>query len=215
MLVGAAVLIALVPWQCIIWDGGFPNMECRLRFVDSDGKPVPGVTLTVYTKAGGVCHYYPIDEFVPDKPLVSDDEGRIVFHHSSVFFEFSGREYWNLIGMRFGETKAPHYECVFSHQGREVFRTKYNFHHPEWDEFRKPAITRTWNAPWGTDGLRLGKTEEFEALHERSFDTNQDGTLDREEKTARWWFQWKVGHENAEQSVNYRVVERTIVIPNP
>lgn len=134
-LVGVAVVIAIVPWQGIIWDGGFPDIECRLKFVDSEDRPVPGVALTVFTKAGGVCHYYPIDEFVPDKPVVSDDGGQMVFHHASVFLEFGGHEYTNLLGMRFGETKAPHYECAFTHHGREVFRTKYNFHRSEWAEF--------------------------------------------------------------------------------
>jgi len=214
-LVGVAVVIALVPWQGIIWDGGFPATECRLKFVDSEGKPVPGVTLTVFTKTGGVCHYYPIDEFVPNKQVVSDGEGRMVFHHTPVFLEYSGHVSSNLIGMRFGETEAPHYECGFTHQGREVFRTKYNFYRSGWAEFRKPDVTRTWKPPWDTPGVGRGKPEEFNAFYERSFDTNHDGKFDREEIVARRWFQWKVLFENEEMVIKYQAVERTIVIPNP
>jgi hypothetical protein len=94
----------LVPWQCILWGGRIPDVECRLKFVDANNKPVPGVTLAVYTKAGSRCHFYPVDEFVPDHPVVSDAEGRLVFHHSSNHIEFDGRECFNLIGMRFHDT---------------------------------------------------------------------------------------------------------------
>lgn len=92
-IIGLAAAIALVPWQGIIWDGKFPDVECRLKFVDSDNKPVPGVNLTVLTKAGGVCYFYPVDEFVPNRAVTSDAEGRIVFHHTSMFLEFAGHEY--------------------------------------------------------------------------------------------------------------------------
>src|SRR5688572_2325165 len=111
-IVALAAAIVLVPWQCLIWDGGFPDVECRLRFVDGDGKPVPAVILTVFTKAGGVCHFYPVNEFLPDRPVTSDKDGVMVFHHAGRGVGFGGREYRNLFGMRFGETDSPHYDCV-------------------------------------------------------------------------------------------------------
>jgi hypothetical protein len=212
-LIGAAALIALVPWQGIIWDGGFRDVECRLKFVDGDGKPVPGVTLSVFTKAGGVCHFYPVDEFVPDRPVVSDAEGQMVFHHSSKFLEFAGREYSNLLGMRFGETSAPHYECVFLHGEREICRTRYNFHEPEWDKFRRPVVTREWEPPWSLEKYGPGPTEEDGAWRMRLFDSNRDGKLDREEATACSYFIWMINEKPGERT--YLVVERTIVVPNP
>lgn len=145
ILLGTAVV--LVPWQGMIWDGRFPNVECRLRFVDGSGNPVPGVTLTVLGEDGSVSHGYPIDEFDSDQSVVSDANGQMTFHHASHGLEFGGREYRNLIGMRFGTTSSPKFECVFTHHGQEVFRTPYNFHRHAWDEFRKESVTRDWPSP--------------------------------------------------------------------
>jgi hypothetical protein len=219
---GLAALFALVPWQGCIWDGGFPNVECRLKFVNANNKPVPGVTLTVLTNAGGVCHFYPVDEFVPDRPVVSDAEGRMVFHHTAGGLEFAGHESYNLFGMRFGETSAPRYQCVFSLDGREVFRTPFNFHRREWAGFRQPAVNRIWPPPWdlAKHGLQLDDDlDQWQARLMRLFDSNNDGKLDREEATAANYFerQQRFVREAAEKPTErgYDVVARTIVIPIP
>jgi hypothetical protein len=62
MLGGFTVVAAvlLVPFQGIIWDGGFQSTEYRLKFVDEAGPPVAGVTLQVETQVGGICHVYPV-----------------------------------------------------------------------------------------------------------------------------------------------------------
>jgi hypothetical protein len=210
------VLILVVPWNGIIWDGGFSSVECRLKFVDSTNKPVAGVTLTVLTNAGGECHFYPVDEFVPDRPVVSDAEGQMVFHHTAIYLEFSGHEYFNLIGMRFGETSSPHYDCVFVLDCREVLRTPFNFHRREWEAYRQLDVKRTWRRPWNPELLHR---ELDEGWRMSLFDCNHDGKLDREERVAANYFEWKWGHlvEDAEKPTEqtYSVVERTIVIPNP
>jgi hypothetical protein len=213
-LIGLAVLIALVPWQGIIWDGGFDDVECRLKFVDANGNPVPGVTLTVFTRAGVVCHYYPVDEFFPDRPVVSDAEGQMVFHHSSNHLEFAGHESSNLIGMRFGETSAPHYDCVFTLGGREVFRTPFNFHRREWDEFWRPAVQRSWQPPWDTAKHDSPPEKEYEARLMTLFD-GKTGDLDREERTAASNFRERFWREPDRREITFLVVERTIAIPIP
>jgi hypothetical protein len=220
-LVGVAVLIALVPWQGILWDGGFPDVECRLKFVDRDGKPVSGVTLTVFTKAGAVCHFYPVDEFVPDRLVVSDSNGELVFHHTAGYLEFGGHEYGNLVGMRFGETASPQYDCVFTHGDREVFRTPFNFHRREWDAFRKPTVTRQWVQPW--DDKRHGPRpdEDGKEWEHRLFWKKARENMDREERTAAGNFARRFGEKaqreedgKAPATIEFIVVERTISIPN-
>jgi hypothetical protein len=99
-----AAAVAFVPFQGIIWDGGFKSAEYRLRFVDAAGRPITGVTLRVLTKAGGACPFYPVDEFHPDRPPMSAADGMLVCHHSGNGLEFGGREHYNLVGMRFDET---------------------------------------------------------------------------------------------------------------
>ena len=215
-LAAAAALIALVPFQCIHWDGGFPNVECRLKFVDGEGKPVPGVTLTVFTKGGTACHFYPIDEFVSDQPVVSDAKGQMVLHHSTEWgLEFGGREYQNLLGMRFGETTAPQYDCVFTHNGREVFRTPFNFYKPEWREFRKPAVTRQWSPPWNENTHGPLPAEDFDAWERRVYGGKSRAQMDREERTAAGSFQRQFFREPKVRETKFLVVDRTIVIQSP
>jgi hypothetical protein len=198
----------------MIWDGQFPNVECRLRFVDGERKPVQGVTMTVLTRSGTVCHYYPVDEFVPEQPLASDAEGWIVFHHSTNGLEFSGRVYSNLIGMEFGRSSSPRYDCVFHHGEREVFRTAYRFHGREWDEFGKGSVTRRWAPPWYSSKPEEERHKDYEARRRLLFDGNRDN-LDREQLTAVGSFQRRYGSNSETDEITFAVVERTIVIPNP
>jgi hypothetical protein len=229
-LIGVVVIVALVPIQVIVWDGGFPDIECRLRFVDSHGKPVPGVTLTVLTQAGGACYLYPVDEFILDQPVVSDAEGWMVFHHVSPGLEFSGRDYHSLLGITLSRDSAPHYDCVFSLRDREVFRTPFNFHSQDWDQFQKARLTRSWVPP--AYDLRITEyLEDDRAWRLRMFDANKDGALDREERIAAACVERilareihrSAAHKQGDQwtykpqalEVAFQVVERTIVIENP
>ena len=133
--------------------------EYRLTFIDGTGRPVPGVALRVLTRAGGECHLYPIDEFLPDHAPTSDTEGRMVFHHAGEGLEFGGREHSNLLGMRFGETDAPQYLCAFSVAGREVHRVRFDDLRPRSERGRLPSVTRSWqNSEW--------PSREYAAHHE-------------------------------------------------
>lgn len=209
---GLGAAVALIPVQTVIWDGGFPNLEAQLTFVDGQDRPVPGVQLTVLTRAGGPSHFYPVDEFLPDQSPVSDAEGQMVFHHTAAWLEFSGRYSGNLLGMRFGETFAPQYECVFHLKGREVFRTPFNFHRREWESLRQPSITRTWQPPY-LDKVQLREDEELKTWKLRLFDGNADGRLDREEMTAAITIERNIHPEEKPAERMFEVVKRKIVVP--
>jgi hypothetical protein len=215
--IALATAVGLVPWQCVIWDGGFPDVECRLKFVDREGNAVSGVKLTVLTRGGTVSHFYPVDEFVPDRPVVSDAEGQMVFHHSSSYLEFGGRRYENFLGLGFGEG-SPEYVCVFTHQGREVFRTPYNFHRREWEQFRKPMVTRRYSPPWDAE-YRPRPDEELDDWSRRLHNGKTRAEMDREERTAAGNFERRIEWEailgRQPSDLTFIVVERIIVIPNP
>lgn len=145
-LLGAAAAVSLFPSQGIIWDGGFERAEYRPTFTDGAGRPVRGVTPRVLTRAGGECHPYPIDEYLPDRGPTSDAGGRTVFRHVGNGLEFGGREHANWLGMRFGETTAPQYAFAFWVAGREVRRIRVG-------DLRRggrdglPSNTRSWRSP--------------------------------------------------------------------
>lgn len=218
VLAVAAAAFLLVPFQGIIWDGGFDSAEFRLRFADPSGRPVPGVTLRVETAAGGTSYFYPVNEFLPDECPTSDADGMVVFHHVSGGMEFSGREHSNFVGMQFGETKAPQYVCVFSLGGREVARIRYDDLRERGRHENRPTVTRTWRQPEWAWREYMDHQDDWKSLELRLFDGNKDGVLDREERTARGYFVHKLGcdsPEREEKEVTYTIYERTVTAPTP
>lgn len=191
----------LYPFQGIIWDGGFPSAEFRLRFVDEHGQPVAGVRLEVFTQAGGPSPHYPINEFRPGQLVASDADGRMTIHHVGQM-EFGGREYSNLVGMKFGETHSPDYDCVFSLEGREVHRVGYRKFYP-WRE-GMPTVERDWS-------FETWSAEQWDAY---DFDLNHDGTFDREERVARTYVIWNFELGKSARK-RFDIVEKTIAISRP
>ena len=207
-------VVLLIPFQGIIWDGGFPSVEYRLRFVDSAGRPVPGVTLQVVTQAGGVCPFYPVNEFLPDHAITSDADGQLVFHHVSHVLEYGGHESSNLLGMRFGETTGPQYWCVFRAADWEVARLRLDDLRPRGDEWDHLAVIhRPWPCPeWKIENY-LTDSDDWTAQRIRLFDGDRNGQLDREERTAAGYFIRST--ECQERQIEFAVVERTITLANP
>lgn len=217
-VLGLVLAVVLVPFQGIVWDGGFPNAEYRLTFVDEAGRPVPGVTLRVQTRAGGECHLYPIDEFRPDFAPTSDAEGRMVFHHAGESLEFGGREYRNLLGMRFGEVDGPQYVCAFSVAGSEVYRVRYNDLLPVGEQAGSPKVSRPWRDSEWPSREYAAQHEAWPAHRLRLFDGNANGELDREERTAAGHFERVLERREIHRQgrdIDFFVVERTLTITPP
>lgn len=218
LILGLMAVVALVPFMGIIWDGGFESAEYRLRFVDESGRPVPGVALRVLTRAGGVCHLYPVNEFLPDSTPTSDADGRMAFHHVGRL-EFGGHEYHNLVGMRFGDTRAPQYVLVFAVGGREVYRTWYDDLRPR-GRVELPSVTVKWHSSdWPTKEYIGHPDEGTLALKLRLYDGDGNGVLDREERTAAGYFERAAVDalelDRGSLDVTFRIVERTVVISLP
>jgi hypothetical protein len=176
------------------------------------------VELRVLTQAGGLCHLYPIDEFLPDQAPTSDAEGRMVFHHAGESVEFGGREFSNLFGKRFGETDNPQYVCVFSVAGREVHRVRYDDLLPRGGRDLLPTVTRAWQrSDWPMREYAVHH-DEWSARRLRLFDGNGDGRLDREERTAAAYFEWVLERsefDHGKRDIEFLVVARTITVSVP
>lgn len=193
--------VLLYPFQAIIWDGGFPSAEFRLRFVDEQGQPVPDVRLEVFTLAGGRSPHYPVNEFRLGQAVKSDADGRMAFHHVGTSLEFGGRDYFNLLGITVSKTGSPRYDCAFFLDDREVYRTPYNDLSPH--DFDLPRVEREWTFPeW---------TQQEWAAHDR--DLNNDGTLDREERVARGYVERYF--DGRSTRTRFNIVEKIIVIDRP
>lgn len=216
VVIGLLAVVALAPVQTILWDGGFEDAEYRLRFVDGAGRPVPGVTLRVLTQAGGVCHLYPVNEFVPDNTPTSDADGRMVFHHRAHYLEFGGGDRLSLIGVRLTATGAPQYELVFALGGRDVHRVRYDDLRPWKREDHWTASRRWQHSAWAAQEYLAHRDEEAATRRLRLFDGDCNGVLDREERTAARYFEWATGEglepRQEQCEVTFLVVERTVTI---
>jgi hypothetical protein len=210
IFVVAAVVFA--PIEMINWDGGFPNAEYRFKFVDGDNHPVPGVTLRVLTQAGGVCHLYPVSDFLPDQVPTSDADGNMIFHHFSDTLEFGGQDHRSLMGITWKKDKAPQFDCVFSLNGIVVYGARFHTLLPR-NYDRLPSVARSWKPPDWTSREFRTHSNDWKRHRERLFDVNSDGELDREERVAALCFDRSMDRD--EKKVEFVIVERTIVIPAP
>ena len=180
-----AAVIALAPVHTVRWSGGFPGGEYRLTFVDQSGRPVPGVTLRVETKAGSVCHLYPVNEFLPGQTPTSDAEGRMTIHHVGGL-EFGGTDTGCLLGIWYRRDRAPEYMCVFSLGDREVHRMRYSGLHT-------PGVNHSvfvveWDETVGPVRELLADQGDWEACERRLFGEIWNSEFDREQRVARTYF---------------------------
>jgi hypothetical protein len=171
----------------------------------------------VQTRGGSTCPLYPIDEFVPGQAPTSDAEGRMVFHHVGAALEFGGRESRNLLGMQFGETKAPQYDLVFSVVDKEVHRLPYDALRPQ-GEAVLLRITWEWQHPDWPLREYVAHQDEWSAHRHRLFDGNRDGKLDREERIAAGYVERFIDPSESsrrKRKVEFVVVERSITLSKP
>ena len=92
-VVGVGLLVALlvVGTPMMVWDGGFGQVEYRVKFVRADGSPTPGVQLRVENEQGTNFFHYPVTDYVDGRVPVSEGDGVLTFHHVSNGPEFGGR----------------------------------------------------------------------------------------------------------------------------
>jgi len=151
-------LLALTVAACLIGfvsalfhsraEGGFPNAEFELTFLDSNGKPIPGVELRVESRLGEVDYIYPVTDFEQGHAPRSNEKGVMVFHHVGHGLEF-GADEWDLFFLiPMGNRLPPLFVCRFLLEGREVYRI--NFH--ELYGLAPPGpgavrVTRRWKLP--------------------------------------------------------------------
>ena len=212
-LVALIAAFLLAPIGAIRWDGGFPSQEYRLQFVTADGQPVPGVRMEVFTQAGGRCYLYPVEEYVPDNPILTDADGRMTFRHFGRSLEYGGRTTTNVTGIKYHDDGDPQYDCAFVLDGREVHRVRFNSLIPR-DQKNRTVVLRTWRlSEWVTRELS-NRGADWKEMRFRLFNGNRDGQLDREERIAAGYFFRYADRDEVEKAYELEVAERTIVLPS-
>jgi hypothetical protein len=108
------------------WDGGFGQAEFRLRFVDEEGAPVPGVQLVVRDKNGARAYCYPVIDYQETMQPMSDDSGLMTFHHINLSPEYGGKCWRLFFVIPMGDCDPPVYTCHFMLAGREIGQRRFH-----------------------------------------------------------------------------------------
>ena len=126
----------------ILWDGGFPFAELRIKIVDEQGNPIERVRLSVTRADGTTANGYPISEY-EGSAITSGNDGVIVCHQMRRGLQFGGHA-WMLFWCVPMGAKSPEFNVHFEHPqfasktitiGR-LFDSEYSMY----DEFPKTAV---------------------------------------------------------------------------
>jgi hypothetical protein len=93
LIIIALALLALLSYKTsfILWDGAYPSGAYRLKIQNTKGEPIRGAVLKVFL--GGTqkpALGYPIDNYLTEGSLTSDDQGMIFAFHKAQGIEFGG-----------------------------------------------------------------------------------------------------------------------------
>ena len=201
----------------VIWDGGFGDVEYRIKFVGVDGSPIPNVQLRVENDQGTNYFHYPVTDYVDGRVPTSGDDGVLTFHHISNRPEFGGR-YWKLFGVCLGTCKSPAFTCRFLLDDKEIHRSKFNDMNARANGRR---VTRTWNHLEWLPARREGESirDAFSRESDRR-DKDRNGNLDMGESAALLAIAWNVesalsierGSIPATDDLEFRTYEETVVV---
>jgi hypothetical protein len=118
-------VLAVVSYEDVHWDGGFPSGEFRVTVRDRDNQPVKNAVLRVY-HAGTrqLAIGYPLDN--DQTNLVSNENGRITAIREHGGLQFGGH-YRRVFGIKFGDTGgAPSYDCEITADGFKPLKFDFN-----------------------------------------------------------------------------------------
>jgi hypothetical protein len=130
-----------------VWDGGFPQAEYRLTFIDPAGKPIKGVVLAVTDHHGNPAYYYPVSDYSDASAPTSGGDGLISFRHVGGGMEFGGACWRLFFLIPIGRCNPPEYECVFSRGNEVIYRCHYAAFSSGEDWQNLPVRREAWAPP--------------------------------------------------------------------
>ena len=110
-----------------VWDGGFDSREFEFYILDEYNEPIKGVTLEVFDEFGMNSYEFPIDEYVKNKVIISNESGVLLVSHKNNGIEFGGR-CKKIFIFKSGNClySPPEFYLNFSYQGHVVKKLKYS-----------------------------------------------------------------------------------------
>jgi hypothetical protein len=124
------------------WDGAFPASEFHIRIQSNRSNPIQGAVMSVF--ASGMTNWafgYPIDNYLSNRDLISDEQGMIIAIHEPQGIEFGG-PCWEYLVFFERCSDDPKYDGQISADGYETLKFSLN------ELLFKP----------GTEKLKIGTT---------------------------------------------------------
>jgi|GEM_PF-2464797 hypothetical protein len=119
--VGVGLYVLQLPSEFV---GSYPTVEVRMTFLDRRGNPVEGVELRVVDEVGQVSWGYPVTDFLPSKPLRSDKQGNLTFHHVSQGVEYSAQ--MSILDYFLGYSHlVPRFNCCLILEDRAILNVDF------------------------------------------------------------------------------------------
>jgi hypothetical protein len=209
-----------------IGDGEYPQVEWQIAFRDSNGLPVPGVRLRVEDLDGHEFFLYPVTDYLPDHIPMSDEAGRMVFHHVTNNVEFSEKT-CQVFFVPIVVHRTPRYICRFLCGDTELARMPFG-ELIKWNELKSEAmVKRQWKTPiWPTNELYETLDESFSQWDSRvqdCYDFDKTGQFTPEMSAAacyaRWWtmeeaaIEWLGNRKRIETEKTFAVLHHEITVP--
>lgn len=121
-----ACLASAIPISCdhkeYTWQASFLQAKYCLWCKGRTGEVRVGIELRVVDQANNDAFGFPISDYAPDKPIISDSKGALVFHHVEAPSEFTGvyrstRILGGLVVLSGGGWELPSYKCSLIEKG--------------------------------------------------------------------------------------------------
>ena len=71
------------------YEGGYPHIDVTVSIVDSENLAVQGIAVNIVDSEGNKSYGYPIDNYINDSSLVTDEYGEVNLYHVTRFPEYS------------------------------------------------------------------------------------------------------------------------------
>ena len=143
--------------------GAFAHAQYEFTFHTPDGAPLRGVRLQVVDDKGEDSFHYPVSDYSAGSAPTSDAQGVLTFHHvNREHPEWFGSGSYLFFLIPVGEgAHAPVYYCRFVHEGREVYKARYNDLDAEATAGGE-TVRRRWEAPRDSESHVTAREDEQE-----------------------------------------------------
>ncbi|HDM8038372.1 TPA: hypothetical protein P0E05_001436 [Vibrio fluvialis] len=97
------------------YEGGIPDIDVTISIIDNENLAVQGITVNIVDTEGNKSYGYPIDNYIDDSSLVTNELGEVNLLHVASFPEYSCGGSFYLLPPKCG---TPEFFIVFLYKDK-------------------------------------------------------------------------------------------------